>query len=875
MKSLILFRVPRWWRAMLAGIPLLFTLPLAAQESAGISPQENSRTVPAGNQYAASRFHQWLWGKHYRREWTRPVTLPLFYLDTAAGSLTPYGAGGGRQSKTLRLHAAQEREYVLRSIDKTYGKALPPLFQHTFIETLMNDQVSAAHPYAALTVPLMAEAAGIYHTWPRVVFLPRQPALDSFNHTHADDLYLFEQRPDENWQEAPNFGHSPKIISTEKLQERLFDSREDRVDQRAFVRARLFDMFLGDWGRHEDQWRWATLWEGGGTVYRPIPRDRDQTYTRFDGTLLQVGLSVAGLSHLKSFDSTVKDIRRFNFPARHLDRQMANEPSLQEWRDIAKSLQTALTDSVIEASVRQMPPEVFPISGPELIAKLKSRRAHLEQYARDYYQFLAREVEVTGSRQDDLFEVSRPGEGQLLVRAYRVKEGIQSDRPFYERLFRREETREVRLFGLSGSDVYKVEAGGREGITLRIIGGPARDTYRIQDSPEGKPPGVHVYDDFQNDLSGPARHHLSRDTAVHRYAYNGFHYDQKGLKPLLFYSMNDRFYTGLGYQVTRYRWRRGPYAHRHGVHAAFSLTQQALSLVYEGAVNQFARKWDLHLLAGYDALRWTNFYGLGNDSKNEGGPKSFSRLHTREVTAGFYLQHSLGKWGSLAVGPYYQGVKVLHSSGASLDHAFPAGEDPYRYRHFAGAALRLRYSCLDDQVVPRKGFLSAFSAIPSWNFSKGAGFIRYSGQVKGYMALDRRLVLVVEGGAATLQGPAEFYQLNTLGGPRTLRGYRLDRFRGRTSLYGSGEVRWLFDVNSYLFNGKAGVLGFMDGGRVWQPVERSGQWHRGVGGGILVAPFHLALFTLTYGVSPEGGLLQASIHHSLRFRPYEGGIRLF
>jgi hypothetical protein len=226
-------------------------------------------TVIAGKQYDRSWFHQKLWGKHYRKEWTTPVRIPLFNLDTAAGGLKPYEAGGGRQSKSLRLRTANEKEYVFRSIDKTFGKALPPIYQGTFVEDAVNDQVTIAHPYAALTIPDMAEAAKIYHTWPSIVYVPKQSGLDSFSDIYGNNLYLFEQRPDENWEEAANFGNSKNIISTEKLLEKLFDDNDNRVDQAAFVRSRLFDMFIGDWGRHEDQWRWASFKNDKRTLSSP------------------------------------------------------------------------------------------------------------------------------------------------------------------------------------------------------------------------------------------------------------------------------------------------------------------------------------------------------------------------------------------------------------------------------------------------------------------------------------------------------------------------------------------------------------------------------------------------------------------------------
>ena len=87
-----------------------------------------TKTVIAGKQYARSSFYQKLWGKHYRKDWTTPVSVPLFYLDTAVGGLTPYEAGGGRQSKTLKLRNTKGKEYVLRSVDKTLSGAIDPIF---------------------------------------------------------------------------------------------------------------------------------------------------------------------------------------------------------------------------------------------------------------------------------------------------------------------------------------------------------------------------------------------------------------------------------------------------------------------------------------------------------------------------------------------------------------------------------------------------------------------------------------------------------------------------------------------------------------------------------------------------------------------------
>ena len=108
-------------------------------------------------------------------------------------------------------------------------------------------------------------------------------------------------------------------------------------------------------------------------------------------------------------------------------------------------------------------------------------------------------------------------------------------------------------------------------------------------------------------------------------------------------------------------------------------------------------------------------------------------------------------------------------------------------------------------------------------------------------------------GAATLTGNAEFYQHNTVGGGRTLRGYRRTRFFGKSSVFSQNELRWIKDVRSYLYNGKFGLLASYDIGRVWMPGENSNSWHSGVGGGIILAPYNRISVSAGYAVSNEGG----------------------
>jgi hypothetical protein len=205
-------------------------------------------------------------------------------------------------------------------------------------------------------------------------------------------LYLFEERPDENHEQAANFGFSENLVGSDKLFERLYKDDDNKVDSIAFLRARLFDMFIGDWGRHPDNWRWAEFKTGDQTIYKPVPRDRDQAYTKIDG----LWPDVAGVfySPLQGFNTTIKNVPGWNKHGRMLDKMFLADLEKDNWLNEAEALQKTLTDSLIEYSIRRMPSEIFLISGNNIIAKLKSRRDHLKEYAASYYNYLVKYTRI-------------------------------------------------------------------------------------------------------------------------------------------------------------------------------------------------------------------------------------------------------------------------------------------------------------------------------------------------------------------------------------------------------------------------------------------------------------------------------------------------
>ncbi|HWJ28699.1 MAG TPA: hypothetical protein VNS32_19300, partial [Flavisolibacter sp.] len=669
--------------------------------------------------------------------------------------------------------------------------------------------VSTGHPYASVTIPQMTEAAGVFHTNPKIVFVTSNPALGKFDSTFANTLCLFEERPNNDESDDPSFGNSKDVTSTEKMYEKVFDESDHRVDQVAFVRARLFDIFVGDWGRHDDQWRWAKFDSADYTIYKPIPRDRDQAYAKFDGIFPFAFTTPEGLEHLKSFKGHIKNIKKYNFPARYIDRQLTNEVPEQVWIDQAKDLQRVLTDEVIEKSVRQMPPEVFKISGEEIISKLKSRRNLLENYAKRYYRYLTKEVEIVGTHKDELFEIRRLENGQTQINLFDLnKEGQPKEKPFYSRIFYKGHTHEIRLYGLSGNDIYRIDGNGAKAIKVRIIGGTDKDSV-INKSGADK---IKYYDNPDNSVTGKVKKYISKDTAINAYNYRAFRDNSGHTIKTPYYSNTRGVFLMGGYTYTHQGWRKKPFGWKQSLAGIYSISNNAFGAQYDGTFTHVIGKWDIGLNAAYDAVSKNYFFGIGNDTKYINS-LNYYKFRTRDGNGSITFSRAFGRRHNIGLSGLYQSVQIRNDKGQYIADIFPSNDqETFDRKEFAGGEINYTFTSVNDRVVPTSGIIFSAAANYVKNLHENKVFDRYISSLSLYIPLSKTFSFAIRAGGATVTGSPEFYQLNWLGGGPTLRGFHRQRFYGKTSFYDQNEIRWITDTHNYIFNGKIGLAAFVDDG---------------------------------------------------------------
>ena len=786
----------------------------------------DSVTVVPGPQFKAGGLHRLFFGTRYRMLWTTPLRVPVLRLAQYAGGLKPTQRGGGAQTKSLRLDGADGREYQFRSLDKDPTSLLPPELRHTVAADILRDQMSAQHPAGMLVAPSLLDAAGVLNAKPTLVQMADDPALGEFRAEFAGLLGTIEERPRDRSDGGATFAGAGEIVGTPDLVKKLDDEPGTPVDARAFLLARLTDVFMGDWDRHQDQWRWAKV-TSGGERWLPIPRDRDQVFVRYDGFLPAQARRVS--PQLLSFSEKYSDMVGATWNGRDLDRRLLTGLERPVWDSIASVLKSRMTDPAIAAAVAQLPPEFRASEGPRLQRILRVRRDHIEEMAEKYYTLLADQVDVYGSDKGDQARVVRQENGRTVVT---LSDGATE---YFRRAFNSDETGSVRIYLQGGNDRMTVEGDGGSSPTVRVIGGGGDDQFTVN-----KRGGIRLYDDRgENRAEGAGINRKHWD-------WKADSSDPRQLPPRDWGHKSLRLVTGYfatdvgavvqyGGHTDWFGFRHIPYSTRLRYMLQYSTAKQSGRFI-GGLTRQFENSrgfYRLDLLAsGIETLRW---YGLGNESEQT-GTKSFYKLNQNLLGAGLRFGSRLGTNDFWSIGP------EVRWSDADLDsepnsERFIAEDQPYGSGRFGmvGLAAELRVDGRDYPGFATKGvyFSLKASAFPkAWDVEEAFGKV----EAEGSLALAPRgswqpSINLFVGGIKTFGDQVPFFETARLGGLRTLRGYNFDRFAGDAAVYGSAELRLPLTRIKFVVPGQQGVFGFYDAGRVYLDGESSDEIHTAVGGG--------------------------------------------
>ncbi|MGB3545376.1 MAG: hypothetical protein WBA17_00265 [Saprospiraceae bacterium] len=834
-----------------------------------------------------STLFEGLLGRHYRPLYQIPVEAPILDLDNTWSGLTPYRRGGGMTTMSLHMRGNDNHLYQMRSIRKNPAQLLPYPISESFVVDIVKDQFTALHPFGAMVVPPFAKAIGILHPEPIYGYAPKQPILGSFNNFFGGELYQLEQRPDEDWSGSPLFAGSKSIIGNDDVIEEMQGDWKVTTDQRAYVRARLLDVWLGDWDRHRDQWRWAKTKQNGRTVYEPVPRDRDQVFSHFDGTLLRlVALLVPDARKLKPFDYELDHARWRSLNGKWNDRLFMNQLTEADFVAAAELLQNKLTDALIDSAMLTIPEAM---RGPtvddyDIDGKLRARRAMLVDYARDYYYHLAENVDIPGTDKGDYFRATRNADGTLLVEVFDRSKDNQPDERYYSRLFQPGVTKEVRLYGLDGKDFFELTGEGRSGVAVRIIGGPDDDTT-IRGSGGGRAVLIDGKNGYEIEGKGAAlRVRPSRSSFLNQYSHVEYQEDYTTPFPTIGFNQDDGLFFGLGAVVRRYGWKPDPYKTQHSFKGLYSLNE-SFQLDYLGEFNRvFGFHRDFLFTVNYRSPKYVvNYFGMGNETvdinETEEGEDiddilDFNRsLQQRLFIRPHFRWRGTNNRLAVTVGPTFQLYQVDSTVGRFItteDANLPARI--FDEQLFAGAEAAVTLNTLAFPTIPTNGLSLDASVGYFANVTdefkditeadeEVRDFIHLTAQLRYYFTFaNRNISIATRIGAEHLEGDFEFYQAAQLSGRRNFRNIRSERFLGNTAFWHNTDLRLRgFGFGRGEVPTAGGILLGFDYGRVWLDGEDSDTWHTAYGGGLWLAPFNAAIISATYFTGADGQRFAAGI----------------
>ncbi|AYN67977.1 hypothetical protein D1013_11620 [Euzebyella marina] len=340
--------------------------------------EHDSVMVAASTLYRGNTLKNIVQGEQYRKVWETPVKVPIAFLDTLKGGLTILEQGGGKQTHSLKVKTKNDDVYTLRSVTKNPEPLIPDFIKAVGLENIVVDGISAQHPYAALAVAELAHKCGLLSTRPQLLFLPRQEKLDSLNDKYGNRLFLFEHENAGN-AEWTQLEKASEIIDTEDLQE-LKSEKKDllHVDENLLVRARLFDLLIGDWDRHAKQWGWVLTSKNEETLATPLPCDRDNAFFNIDGILPTLLSHKSILPDLQNFE---KEIDYIPGLVMDFDTYFLKTIDKSIFSEEATYLQSTLTDESINQALKVWPKTIYEQDGAEIAKKIMARKQQLTEYA--------------------------------------------------------------------------------------------------------------------------------------------------------------------------------------------------------------------------------------------------------------------------------------------------------------------------------------------------------------------------------------------------------------------------------------------------------------------------------------------------------------
>ena len=798
-----------------------------------------------------------LWGHLNTDIFYRKIKTPRLYLNSFKGGVTPVRIGGGQQTKSLRLLAKDGRSYNLRSIRKFPNNILPGFFDFSIARNLLAFHFTSANPYGFLSAPVLQKAANVLYTEPEMCYLPIQKALQPYNEEIGEELYMIRIRADGDWTNNSAMGSTDEFEGTSDLLEKLKEGKAE-VDEEMYLRARLIDLLINDWDRHEDQWRWAMVGDKNGKdFYQPIPRDRDQAFANFDGFLLRF-LFPYNLDTRRFWPYKEKinnlEVRWTHYQAKYLDNVLLGRLGKESFVQQAEQVKESLSEEIIEQAVNKMPEAVTLEEKNELIKLLKARRKNVIQTSEYLYNAINRTLFLFGTYERDSIFINRFKNGDLEIKFFhqnKTKEETNSTNNTwlsdYSRIINAKQTKQIILMSLSEDDKFVIR-GRDKGPRIHIVGGYGDDSYSDQSKGFSFQKKNIIYEDNKEsnfETNGNSRLKFTNSKVIHEVNRDIFKQPYNLLGPVASYTTDDGIYLGGKVEWTNFTYRTMYKSSLKGLYAfGTGSSELKYNLVIDNDLKKRLSYFNFNFLGPQYVF---NYFGQGNETiANTSIDRNFYFVRQRRIESSFGYINNLNDIGTISYGVGLYSTKVENTIDRFISEVSDINSEVFKTNYFATSNISLDFKNLDKNLRPNDGVLIHAEVIPKIQLNGNRSHIRMDAEFGLYESLDRNNIFVfsTKFGGSHIIGDYYFFDGVKLGGRNNLRGYRDERFNGRTGFYHNTNlnIQLFKKILKGVFPSSLGVTLSFDHGRVWADSDTENdptfqKWRRCYGASIYLAPF--------------------------------------
>ena len=482
----------------------------------------------------------------------------------------------------------------------------------------------------------------------------------------------------------------------------------------------------------------------------------------------------------------------------------------------------------------------------------------LHTTARAYYNYLSKNPVIAANDKDNWIEIKREPNGISVVEMFNIKDGQKASK-FYEKAFSRKSTRELWIYGMDDKDIFKVTGETKNVIPLRLVGGQNHDTYDIQ---SGKKVSIYDYKSKKNTvLTKKGSIRFADNYKQNIFDENKYFESLNKFIPMIGYNPDHGFKLGFNETYIVNAFERNPFSQRYTMQFGYYFAHKGFELDFDMEFAHVLNNWNLLVETKVTSPNYSiNFFGFGNESINYENQydDNYHRVRVSYGNITPYLKWNGRLGGAFKVGGIFESIEIENTPGRFVE----LQPVPVEIRQYYGGFRAVHsYSNTDNKAYPTLRFDTQLELGWKSNLENGKennGFIKPMISFSHKLGASGRVVLGTKFKGEFIIGDTfEFYNAASIGGRNGLRGYRDQRFTGKTAFYQNSDLRVrLSDWKTPILPLKVGVFGGFDYGRVWMPDEDSSDWKTSYGGGFWLTGAELINFNISLFKAKENAYFQ-------------------